>query len=94
MTLKEAQELIEAWNEKNSVKNSELTTIALLTEELGRLARVIAQTHGEHGPSKNEAISREIGNTMWALIGVANQTNTDLTISLINALEDKSTQKR
>ncbi len=92
MTIKEAQELLEAWVAKNDIRHSELTRMALLTEEIGKLARVMALRYGEHtgGPRLRDELSDEIGDILWALIGVANQTGVDLTAALIGTLERKS----
>ena len=64
MTIKEAQELVDAWGDKHAIRHNELANMALLTEE--------------------------IGDILWALIGMANQTGVDLTAALIRALERKS----
>ena len=81
MTIKEAQELVDAWGDKHAIRHNELANMALLTEEIGKLARVMVR-RGE--------VTDEIGDILWALIGVANQTGVDLTAALIRALERKS----
>ena len=92
MTIKEAQELLDAWVAKKDIHHSELTNMALLTEEIGKLARVMALRYGDHagGPRFRDEVSDEIGDILWALIGVANQTGVDLTAALIRTLERKS----
>lgn len=92
MTIKEAQELLEAWVAKNGIHHNELTNMAVLTEEIGKLARVMARRYGEHAADPNFRceVSEEIGDIFWALLSVANQTGVDLTASLIAALERKS----
>lgn len=92
MTIKEAQELLEAWVDKNDIRHSELTYMALLTEEIGKLARVMALRYGDHaaGPRFRDEAEDEIGDTLWTLIGVANRTGVDLTAALIRTLERKS----
>ena len=88
MTIKEAQELIETWTAKNNVRNNELTNMALLTEEIGKLTRVMVRRFNDHAnePNFRYEVSDEIGDILWALVN-------DLTVSLINALERKSNQQ-
>ena len=88
MTIKEAQELVDAWGDKHAIRHNELANMALLTEEIGKLAR----RYGEHAadPRFRGEATDEIGDILWALIGVANQTGVDLTAALIRALERKS----
>lgn len=91
MTIKEAQELIDTWSIKNNIRNNELTNMAVLTEEIGKLARVMVQHANE--PHFRYEVSDEVGDILWALVGVANQTGVDLTVALINALERKSNEQ-
>ncbi|MDD3107625.1 MAG: MazG nucleotide pyrophosphohydrolase domain-containing protein [Alistipes sp.] len=92
MTIKEAQELIETWTGKTNQHTNELTRIAILTEEIGRLNRVIVHRYNDHAtePHFRYEVSDEIGDILWTLIGLSNQTGVDLTASLIHALERKS----
>lgn len=53
MTIKEAQELIETWTAKNNVRNNELTNMALLTEEIGKLTRVMVRRFNDHANEPN-----------------------------------------
>ena len=53
MTIKEAQELIETWTAKNNVRNNELTNMALLTEEIGKLTRVRVRRFNDHAKEAN-----------------------------------------
>ena len=48
MTIKEAQELVDAWGDKHAIRHNELANMALLTEEIGKLARVMVRRYGEH----------------------------------------------
>ncbi|MFI3330811.1 MAG: MazG nucleotide pyrophosphohydrolase domain-containing protein [Rikenellaceae bacterium] len=97
MTIKEAQELIEAWTaRKASRRKGELTNMAVLTEQVGELARVIAQKHSEPSisPKKiQEDLNSEVGDVLWALISIANQANIDLTRAIIDNFEKKETSK-
>lgn len=94
MTIHETQELIEAWVAKhNSRHKSELTNMAILTEEVGELARVIAQKHSDPAAAPDQmraAMANELSDVMWALICIANQSDIDMTQALIDNLEKKN----
>lgn len=92
MTIKESQELIEVWSEKNAIRHNELTNMALLTEEIGKLAMIMARRYGDHVSDSGfrSDASGQIGDVLWALIGVANQTEVDMTAALADALQRKS----
>lgn len=94
MTIKEAQELVEAWNDKNAVYNSELTSMALITEKAGELARAIARKQSEpqhhHHDAPNPPMSDEISELLWELISLSSQSGIDLTEALIANLEKKN----
>jgi NTP pyrophosphatase (non-canonical NTP hydrolase) len=97
MTIKEAQELVDAWIAKNvSHPRTDLTNMASLTEEVGELARVIALKYSDHSISEHTIraeMSNEIGDVLWALISLANQAGIDLTESLIENLDKRSFQQ-
>lgn len=93
MTIKEAQQTIDSWIKTYGVKYfSELTNMAVLTEEVGELARIIARTYGDQSFKDNE-LSRnlpdEMADVLWVLICLANQTGVDLE----QALEDNIKKK-
>ncbi|MDR2885469.1 MAG: pyrophosphatase [Rikenellaceae bacterium] len=95
MTIKEAQELVEAWVAKVPGRHrSELTAMAILTEEVGELARVIADKHSDPTQQNVEkvraALSNELSDVMWALFTLANQSGIDLTEALIDNLGKKN----
>lgn len=94
MTIKEAQELIEAWVGKSPSRHrSELTGMAILTEEVGELARVIADRHSDPSLSPEKvraALANELSDVMWALFALANQSGIDLTEALIDNLGKKN----
>lgn len=80
---------------------SHLTNMALLTEEVGELARVIARIYGEQvakpgdlHTTPKEQISEELADVMWVVICLANQTETDLTEALQASLQKKSKRDR
>ena len=93
MTITEAQERVDKWIEEYGVRYfSELTNMALLSEEVGELARIIARKYGDQSFKKGEegySLSEEMADVLWVLICLANQTGVDLTA----ALEESFTKK-
>ena len=83
MTIKEAQTAVDEWIKTYGVRYfSELTNMALLTEEVGELARIIARTYGEQSfkeSDKNRDLGDEMADILWVLLCLANQTGVDLT---------------
>ncbi len=93
MTLKEAQERVDLWIRQVGVRYfNELTNMALLTEEVGELARVIARKYGEQSVKKGEKLdlAEEMADVLFVLICLANQTGVDLTEALEMSLKKKS----
>lgn len=93
MTVKEVQELVGAWNEKHATRNSELTSMALLTDKVGELARAIAHKHdnpaaGHHGTVP--LLSDEIADILWELTSLSDVAGVDLTEALIRNLEKRN----
>lgn len=86
MTIKEAQKAVDSWIQKYGVRYfNELTNMAVLTEEVGELARVIARKFGEQSCKENEKelyLADELADVLWVLICIANQTGVDLTEAL------------
>jgi NTP pyrophosphatase (non-canonical NTP hydrolase) len=83
LTIRKAQSLVDEWIRTYGVRYfNELTNLAILTEEVGELARVIVRTYGEQS-SKESDQGRDLGDEMadvlWVLICLANQTGVDLT---------------
>ena len=96
MEIKELQERVDAWIKEYGVRYfSELTNMAVLTEEVGELARVMARKYGDQSfkAGEKENLADEMADVLWVLVCLANQTGVDLTVSLINALERKSNQQ-
>ena len=96
MTIKEAQETVDGWIKTYGVRYfSELTNMAVLTEEVGELARIMARTYGDQSFKDNE-ISKNLGDEMadvlWVLICLANQTGVDLEEALKKNIEKKTTR--
>jgi NTP pyrophosphatase (non-canonical NTP hydrolase) len=93
MKIKEAQERVDAWIKQYGVRYfNELTNMAVLTEEVGELARVMARKYGEQSFKKgeNEDPSEEMADVLWVLICLANQTGVDLTEALEKSFEKKT----
>ena len=93
MKIKEAQERVDAWIKQYGVRYfNELTNMAVLTEEVGELARVMARKYGEQSFKKgeNEYPSEEMADVLWVLICLANQTGVDLTEALEKSFEKKT----
>jgi len=83
MTIEQAQKQVDDWIKKYGVRYfNELTNMAILTEEVGEVARIISRKYGEQSfketDSKNE-LSDELADVLWVLICIANQTNVNLT---------------
>ena len=82
MTIKEAQERVDAWIKEYGVRYfDELTNMAILTEEVGEVARIMARRYGEQSFKEGEKsdLGDEIADVLWVLICIANQTGIDLT---------------
>lgn len=83
MTLHQAQKNVDLWISEYGVRYfSELTNMALLTEEVGELARIIARKYGDQSCKEDEKdlnLSEEMADVLWVLICLANQTGIDLT---------------
>ena len=94
MTIKEAQTTVDSWIKKYGVRYfSELTNMAVLTEEVGELARIMARTYGDQSFKKDE-LSKNLGDEMadvlWVLICLANQTGIDLEQALTENIKKKT----
>ena len=92
MTIKEAQERVDAWIKEYGVRYfNELTNTAILTEEVGEVARIIARQYGEQSFKEGEKsnLADELADVLWVLICIANQTGTDLTEALEKNFDKK-----
>ena len=94
MTIHEAQKAVDKWIKTYGVRYfSELTNMAVLTEEVGELARIMARTYGDQS-FKNNELSKNLGDEMadvlWVLICLANQTGIDLDEALTKNIEKKT----
>ena len=93
MTIEEAQKLVDNWIKDKGVRYfNELTNTAILMEEVGELARIIARKYGEQSPKKGEEnldLADEIADVLWVLMCIANQTGVDLTDALKKNMKKK-----
>ena len=93
MTIKEAQQSVDQWIREYGVRYfSELTNMAVLTEEVGELARVMARKYGDQSFKAGETdnLGDEMADVLWVLICLANQTGVDLTEEFKKNLEKKT----
>lgn len=94
MTIQEAQQKVDEWIKTVGVRYfSELTNMAILTEEVGELARIMARKFGDQSFKKDETADRladEMADVMWVLISLANQTGIDLEDALKKNFEKKN----
>ena len=93
MTLEEAQQQVDCWIKKYGVRYfSELTNMAVLTEEVGELARVMSRKYGDQSFKEGEKdnIEDEIADVLWVLLCIANQTGVNVTEAFARNLEKKT----
>ncbi len=93
MTITEAQKFVDNWINKHGVRYfNVLTNMAMLTEEVGEVARVIARTHGEQSFKKSDKgkdLGEELADVLFVLICIANQTGIDLEKAFLKNIEKK-----
>jgi NTP pyrophosphatase (non-canonical NTP hydrolase) len=98
MTIQEAQESVDRWIKEYGVRYfSELTNLAILTEEVGELARIMARTYGDQSFKKSDLeknLADEMADVLWVLICLANQTGINLTDALQKNIEKKTTRDK
>lgn len=94
MTLKDAQITVDDWIKTVGVRYfSELTNMAILTEEVGEVARIMARRYGEQSEKesdKGKDLGDEMADVLWVLICLANQTGVDLTEAFQKNLDKKN----
>lgn len=94
MTLQESQELVDKWIKEVGVRYfNELTNMAMLTEEVGEVARIIARRYGEQSEKesdKNKDLGEEMADVLFVLICLANQTGVNLDEALTKSLLKKT----
>ena len=97
MTIQEAQERVDQWIKTYGVRYfNELTNMAVLTEEVGELARVMARKYGEQSfkEGENQDPSEEMADVLWVLLCLANQTGVNLTQALEESFEKKTSRDK
>lgn len=96
MTIEQAQQTVDEWINTTGVRYfNELTNLAMLTEEVGEVARIIARRYGEQSEKesdKNKDLGDEMADVLFVLLCLANQTGVDLTEALKKNLEKKTTR--
>ena len=94
MTIQEAQQQVDTWIKTHGVRYfSELTNMAILTEEVGELARIMARTYGDQSFKESDIeknLADEMADVLWVLLCLANQTDVDLTDALQKNIEKKT----
>ena len=93
ITLNEAQQMVDGWIKQYGVRYfNELTNMAVLAEEVGELARVMARTFGDQSfkQGENHDLSDEMADILWVLICLANQTGVDLNKAFLKTIEKKT----
>jgi NTP pyrophosphatase (non-canonical NTP hydrolase) len=98
MTIEEAQAQVDQWIKTHGVRYfNELTNMAMLTEEVGEVARIMARRYGEQSEKesdKGKDLGDEMADVLWVLICLANQTGVDLTKAFEKNLEKKTIRDR
>ena len=97
MTLEEAQKTVDDWIKTYGVRYfSELTNMAVLTEEVGELARIMARKYGDQSFKAGEHtdLGDEMADVLWVLLCLANQTGVNLTESFKKNLEKKTSRDK
>lgn len=93
MTIKEAQQRVDAWIKEYGVRYfNELTNMAILTEEVGEVARIMARKYGEQSFKDGDKsdLGDELADVLWVLICIANQTGIDLSETLEKNFDKKT----
>ena len=94
MTIEEAQQTVDAWINTTGVRYfNELTNMAMLTEEVGEVARIIARQYGEQSfkeSDRDKVLADELADVLFVVICLANQTGISLTEALLRNLEKKT----
>ena len=97
MTINEAQKQVDEWIKSYGVRYfDELTNMAILTEEVGEVARIMARRYGEQSAKKDEKLdlADELADVLWVLCCIANQTGVDLTEAFARNIEKKTTRDK
>jgi NTP pyrophosphatase (non-canonical NTP hydrolase) len=94
ITIQDAQRMVDEWINTTGVRYfSELTNMAILTEEVGEVARLMSRIYGDQSfreKDKDKKLSDELADVLWVILCIANQTGTDLTEALIKNFDKKN----
>ena len=97
ITIDEAQEMVDNWIKTYGVRYfSELTNMAVLTEEVGEMARIMARQYGDQSFKEGEKhdLGDEMADVLWVLMCIANQTGVDLTEALRKNIDKKTSRDK
>lgn len=98
VSIPEAQQMVDHWIQTIGVRYfSELTNLAILTEEVGELARIMARTYGDQSFKKSDLgkdLGDEMADVLWVLICLANQTGVDLNEAFLKSMEKKTVRDK
>jgi NTP pyrophosphatase (non-canonical NTP hydrolase) len=98
LTIKQAQKKVDEWIKEHGVRYfNELTNMAILTEEVGEVARIISRQYGEQSFKKKESdkeLSDELADVMFVIICLANQTGVDLSKAFEKNMEKKTNRDK
>jgi NTP pyrophosphatase (non-canonical NTP hydrolase) len=94
ISIRQAQQLVDGWIKTTGVRYfSELTNMAILTEEVGEVARLMSRLYGDQSfkeSDKDKKLADELADVLWVLLCIANQTGIDLTSALSKNFEKKN----
>ena len=94
ISIRKAQELVDQWIKTTGVRYfSELTNMAILTEEVGEVARLMSRLYGDQSfknSDKDKQLADELADVLWMVLCIANQTEIDLSIALQKNFEKKN----
>jgi NTP pyrophosphatase (non-canonical NTP hydrolase) len=98
MTIQEAQKKVDEWINTTGVRYfSELTNMAILTEEVGEVARLMSRKYGDQSFKEDEEenqLADELADVLWVVLCIANQTNVDLTTAFEKNITKKTTRDK
>lgn len=94
ITIREAQQRVDEWIRTKGIRYfSELTNMAILTEEVGEVARLMSRIYGDQSfreIDKGKKLSDELADVLWVILCIANQTGTDMSEALMKNFEKKN----
>ena len=98
MTIQDAQKKVDEWINTTGVRYfSELTNMAILTEEVGEVARLMSRKYGDQSFKEDEGenqLADELADVLWVVLCIANQTKVDLTTAFEKNLTKKTTRDK